>query len=180
MFTYNNIKQYNRNKLLWQDDSVDGVKTGHTESAGYCLVSSAKRGDMRLIAVVLGTASEKSRADVSQSLLNYGFRFFETHRLYTAHEPLTTVRMGEVEQLPLGLQQDLYITIPRGSYAHLDAAMDVDANIEAPLEKGSKHGVVRVNLDQEELNRVPLVALETVERGNLLQVAKDHILQLFN
>jgi D-alanyl-D-alanine carboxypeptidase (penicillin-binding protein 5/6) len=182
VYTYNNIKQYNRNKLLWQDETVDGVKTGHTESAGYCLVSSAIRGDMRLISVVLGTASEKARASVSQSLLNYGFRFFETHRLYAAGEILNHSRVwrGETNDVALGLSQDLFITIPRGTYEQLEAAMDVDANIQAPLQKGSQHGVVRVSLEDEELNRVPLVALEAVGEGNILQIAKDYILQMFN
>ena len=182
VYTYNNIKQYNRNKLLWRDNSVDGIKTGHTESAGYCLVSSAMRSGMRLVAVALGTDSEKARADVSQSLLNYGFRFYETHRLYAAGEILKRSRvwMGETEKVSLGLLDDLYITIPRGSYKSLEAVMDVDANIQAPLQKGSQHGAVRVTLNNEEVLNAPLVALESVDEGNLLQVAKDHILQLFN
>ena len=182
VFTYNNIKQYNRNKLLWSDESVDGIKTGHTESAGYCLVASAVRSDMRLISVVLGTESEKSRASVSQSLLNYGFRFFETHKLYAAGEILNRSRVwkGDSEKVSLGLLEDLYVTIPRGSYGALEAVMDVDANIEAPLDKGSQHGVVRVNLAEEEMLHTPLVALESVSEGSLFQIAKDHILQLFN
>ena len=182
VFTYNNIKQYNRNKLLWSDESVDGIKTGHTESAGYCLVASAVRSDMRLISVVLGTDSEKSRASVSQSLLNYGFRFFETHRLYAAGEILNRSRVwkGDSEKVSLGLLEDLYVTIPRGSYGALEAVMDVDANIEAPLDKGSQHGAVRVNLAEEEMLHTPLVALESVSEGSLFQIAKDHILQLFN
>ena len=182
VFTYNDIKQYNRNKLLWQDESVDGIKTGHTESAGYCLASSAKRGDMRLISVVLGTSSEKARASVSQSLLNYGFRFFETHRLYAAGEVLNRSRVweGDTDKVDLGLSQDLYITIPRGAYEQLVAAMDIDASIQAPLQKGSQHGVVRVSLEGEELNRVPLVALESIGKGNILQIAKDFIMQMFN
>jgi D-alanyl-D-alanine carboxypeptidase (penicillin-binding protein 5/6) len=182
VFTYNNIKQYNRNKLLWSDDSVDGIKTGHTESAGYCLVASAVRSDMRLISVVLNTDSEKSRASVSQSLLNYGFRFFETHRLYAAGEILNRSRVwkGDSEKVSLGLLEDLYITIPRGSYGQLEAVMDVDANIEAPLDKGSQHGAVRVNLAEEEMLHTPLVALESVGEGSMFQIAKDHILQLFN
>ncbi len=182
VYTYNNIKQYNRNKLLWRDNSVDGIKTGHTESAGYCLVSSALRSDMRLVAVALGTDSEKARANVSQSLLNYGFRFFETHKLYAAGEILKRSRvwMGENEKVSLGLLDDLYITIPRGSYKSLEAVMDVDANIQAPLQKGSQHGAVRVTLNDEEVLNAPLVALESVDEGNILQVAKDHILQLFN
>ena len=182
VFTFNNIKQYNRNKLLWSDESVDGIKTGHTESAGYCLVASAVRSDMRLISVVLGTDSEKSRASVSQSLLNYGFRFFETHKLYAAGEILNRSRVwkGDSEKVSLGLLEDLYVTIPRGSYGALEAIMDVDANIEAPLDKGSQHGAVRVNLAEEEMLQTPLVALESVNEGSLFQIAKDHILQLFN
>ena len=182
VFTYNNIKQYNRNKLLWNDDSVDGIKTGHTESAGYCLVASALRSDMRLVAVVLGTDSEKARASVSQSLLNYGFRFFETHKLYTAGEILNRSRVwkGESDKLSLGLLEDLYITIPRGSYQDLEAVMDVDANIQAPLEKGSQHGVVRISLADKEVLQAPLVALDSVAEGGIFQVAKDYILQLFN
>ena len=182
VLTYNNIKQYNRNKLLWSDDSVDGIKTGHTESAGYCLVASAVRSDMRLVTVVLGTDSEKSRASVSQSLLNYGFRFFETHKLYSAGEILNRSRVwkGDSDKVSLGLLEDLYITIPRGSYGQLEAVMDVDANIEAPLDKGSQHGAVRVTLAEEEMLQAPLVALESVNEGSLFQIAKDHILQLFN
>jgi len=182
VFTYNNIKQYNRNKLLWSDDSVDGIKTGHTESAGYCLVASAVRSDMRLISVVLNTDSEKTRASVSQSLLNYGFRFFETHKLYAAGEILNRSRVwkGDSEKVSLGLLKDLYITIPRGSYGQLEAVMDVDANIVAPLDKGSQHGAVRVNLAEEEMLQTPLVALESVGEGSMFQIAKDHILQLFN
>ena len=182
VFTYNNIKQYNRNKLLWSDESVDGIKTGHTESAGYCLVASAVRSDMRLISGVLGTDSEKSRASVSQSLLNYGFRFFETHKLYVAGEILNRSRVGkgDSEKVSLGLLKDLYVTIPRGSYGALEAVMDVDANIVAPLDKGSQHGAVRVNLAEEEMLHTPLVALESVSEGSLFQIAKDHILQLFN
>ena len=182
VYTYNNIKQYNRNKLLWRDNSVDGVKTGHTESAGYCLVSSALRSDMRLVAVVLGTDSEKARASVSQSLLSYGFRFFETHRLYAAGEVLNRSRVwkGDHENVSLGLLQDMYVTIPRGSYKSLEAVMDVDANIQAPLDKGSQHGAVRVTLKDEEIALAPLVALDAIGEGSIIQIAKDHILQLFN
>jgi len=181
-FTYNNIKQYNRNKLLWSDKTVDGMKTGHTESAGYCLVSSALRGDMRLIAVVLGTKSEKARASVSQSLLNFGFRFYETHKLYTAGEILNRSRIwqGETDEVSLGLLQDMFVTIPRGAYKSLDATLDVDANIEAPLRKGAQVGVVRVMLNEEEIDKVSLVALENIDEGNLFRVLKDYVLKMFN
>lgn len=181
-YTYNNIKQYNRNKLLWRDSSIDGIKTGHTDSAGYCLVASAKRKDMRLISVVLGTDSEKARASVSQALMNYGFRFYETHKLYSAGEILNRSRIwkGEIDEVALGLADDLHITIPRGAYKKLRASMDVDSNIEAPLKKGEPLGVVRVGLHDEELGRVPLVALEDVDKGNIFQIAKDQIIRLFN
>ena len=181
-FTYNSIKQYNRNKLLWRDKSVDGMKTGHTESAGYCLVSSALRGDMRIVSVVLGTDSKKARANVSQALLNYGFRFYESHTLYDAGEVLSRPRVwsGEFETLTVGLDKDLAIAIPRGAYDKLDAVMDIDKNIEAPVSKGQQVGLVKVSLDGEELASVPLVALETVNEGNLFQQAKDYFLRLIN
>lgn len=182
VYTYNNIKQYNRNKLLWRDNSVDGLKTGHTESAGYCLVSSALRADMRLISVVLGTKDEKARASVSQSLLNYGFRFFETHKLYGAGEVLNHARVwkGDVENVALGLADDLNVTIPRGSYKQLEALMDVNANLQAPIEKADELGVVRITLNDDEVQRVPLIALNPVDHGNLFQIAKDYVLQMFN
>jgi D-alanyl-D-alanine carboxypeptidase (penicillin-binding protein 5/6) len=131
---------------------------------------------------VLGTDSEEARASVSQSLLNYGFRFYETHKLYAAGEILNESRVwaGDKENVALGLATDLHVTIPRGSYKQLDALMNVDANITAPLKKGSQLGEVRITLNDEELNSVPLVALQRVEKGNLFQVAKDYILKLFN
>lgn len=181
-FTYNSIKQYNRNKLLWRDVSVDGMKTGHTESAGYCLVSSALRGDMRIVSVVLGTGSKKARANVSQALLNYGFRFYESHTLYDAGEVLSRPRVwsGEFETLTVGLDKDLAIAIPRGTYDDLDAVMDIDKNIEAPVSQGQQVGVVKISLDGKVLASVPLVALETVNEGNLLQQAKDYFMRLIN
>jgi D-alanyl-D-alanine carboxypeptidase (penicillin-binding protein 5/6) len=181
-YTYNNIKQYNRNKLLWRDDSVDGIKTGHTESAGYCLVSSALRDDMRIVSVVLGTDSEKARANVSQALLNYGFRFFESHTLYSKGDVLSRPRVweGEYETLEVGLDKDLAVSIPRGSYDELEATMDIDKNIEAPVSKGQKVGEVKVSLNGELLESVPLVALETVNEGGIIQKAKDFILRLIN
>lgn len=181
-FTYNSIKQYNRNKLLWRDDSVDGIKTGHTESAGYCLVASAERSDMRVISVALGTDSKKARANVSQALLNYGFRFYESHTLYGAGEVLSRPRIwsGEFETLTVGLAEDLAVAIPRGAYDNLDATMDIDKNIEAPVSKGQQIGVVNVTLDGKVLESVPLVALETINEGNLFQQAKDYVLRLIN
>lgn len=181
-FTYNGIKQYNRNKLLWSDETVDGMKTGHTESAGYCLASSALRADMRIISVVLGTESEKSRASVSQAVLNYGFRFFESHTLYDEGEVLSRPRIwkGEFDTLTVGLANDLAISLPRGAYDDLDATMDIDKNIEAPVNKGQQVGVVKVSLGDEMLTTVPLVALETVGEGSFFQQAKDYVLRMIN
>ncbi len=181
-YTYNDIKQYNRNKLLWRDETVDGLKTGHTESAGYCLVSSALRSDMRVVSVVLGTDSEKSRASVSQAILNYGFRFFESHTLYDEGEVLSRPRIwkGEFETLTVGLSKALAITIPRGAYDKLDATMDIDKNIQAPITKGQPVGVVKVSLDGDVLQSVPLVALESVAEGSLFQIAKDYVLRMIN
>lgn len=181
-FTYNSIKQYNRNKLLWRDDSVDGMKTGHTDSAGFCLVATASRSDMRVISVALGTESKKARANVSQALLNYGFRFYESHTLYDAGEVLSRPRIwsGEFETLTVGLADNLAIAIPRGAYDNLDATMDIDKNIEAPVSRGQQIGVVKVSLDGKELALVPLVALETVNEGSIFQQAKDYVLRLIN
>ena len=181
-YTYNNIKQHNRNKLLWRDETIDGIKTGHTESAGYCLVSTALRSDMRIISVVLGTDSEKSRASVSQALLNYGFRFYESHTLYDVDEVLSRPRIwgGEYETLTVGLADGLAITIPRGAYDALDATMDIDKNIEAPITKGQQVGVVKVSLDGKLLESVPLVALEAVNEGGLFRKAKDYIIRMMN
>ena len=180
-YTYNNITQSNRNLLLYRDDSVDGVKTGHTESAGYCLVASARRDDMRLISVVMGTNSEKARAQESQKLLNYGFRFFETHRLYAAGEPLKQMRIwkGALEALPLGLSEELYVTVPRGQYKDLKASLNVDKTILAPASKGQTFGSVNINLGEEVLAQRPLVALQDVAKGSLWQQVTDHIMLMF-
>lgn len=180
-YRYNGIQQYNRNKLLWRDKSVDGIKTGHTESAGYCLVSSAKRDDMRLIAVVLGTKSEKSRSDVSQSLLSYGFRFYESNKLYSAGETLNAARIwkGASETINIGLDKDLFITIPRGQYKNLDAVMAIDSDIEAPVQKNQGLGRVIVKLEGNVLIEQPLIALQSVDKGSFWQRSKDQIIQLF-
>ncbi|MBI3343330.1 MAG: D-alanyl-D-alanine carboxypeptidase [Gammaproteobacteria bacterium] len=166
-FTYNGITQYNRNKLLWRDIGVDGVKTGHTDAAGYCLIASAKHDDMRLISVVLGTESENSRAKESEQLLNYGFRFYETHALYAAGKPLGTARVwkGVSRDLPLGLSEDLYVTAPRGQYKNLTAALEADMRIIAPAGKGERHGAVKVSLGDKVLATRPLVALQDIAQG---------------
>jgi D-alanyl-D-alanine carboxypeptidase (penicillin-binding protein 5/6) len=170
-FTFNEITQYNRNKLLWRDESVDGIKTGHTDSAGYCLVTSAKRGGMRLISVVLGTKSESARASSSQALLNYGFRFFETHKLYDARSKLTEARVwkGAVNEVPLGLDDTLYVTVPRGRYQALAASIEVQKTILAPVAEGQSYGSVQVRLDGDLLADPPLVALQSIPEGSFWQ-----------
>jgi D-alanyl-D-alanine carboxypeptidase (penicillin-binding protein 5/6) len=177
-YTYNEITQYNRNKLLWRDESVDGLKTGHTESAGYCLVTSAERDGMRLISVVLGTKSEEARADASQALLNYGFRFFETHKLYDAGTKLTSSRVwkGATENVDLGLADTLYVTIPRGEYKNLDASMQLHEQIVAPVSDGEALGEVVVRLGDQTVADKNLVALQPVAEGSFWQRIVDEAL----
>ncbi len=166
-FTFNKITQHNRNTLLWRDPSVDGFKTGHTEAAGYCLVSSAKRNGMRLIAVVMGTKSQKARADESQKLFNYGYRFFETNLLYKGNEKRVNIEVwkGNLENLDLGLAQDLYITIPRGQYKKLKAKVDMPNYVEAPIQKGQKIGTLNIMLNDELVTSRNLVALKDIPEG---------------
>ncbi|UCC56799.1 MAG: D-alanyl-D-alanine carboxypeptidase [Gammaproteobacteria bacterium] len=180
-FTFNNITQYNRNKLLWRDESVDGVKTGHTDSAGYCLVTSAKQENMRLISVVLGTASENARAEASQALLNYGFRFFETHKLYDEGNQLTTSRVwkGNTDTVSLGINEPLYATIPRGQYNLLDASMIIDNLITAPVAEGKPLGTVYVKLGDTVIAEQKLVALQAVEEGPFWRRIIDEALLYF-
>lgn len=168
-YTFNGIRQYNRNALLRRDESVDGIKTGHTESAGYCLASSAERSGMRLIAVVMGSQSEEKRAQESQSLLNYGFRFFETHKLYARGQVLAEPKVwkGEVESVQLGVAEDVMVVIPRGKYEQLQARMDLPSLLIAPVEVGQKVGSVSVSLDGKPLAERPLVAIAAAPEGGL-------------
>jgi len=177
-FTYNDITQHNRNSLLWRDASVDGLKTGYTEAAGYCLVTSAERSGMRLISVVTGMASDEARVDGSQALLNYGFRFYETHKLYGSGEEITTARVwkGNPQVAALGLQEDLYVTIPRGSYDALSAIMDLQSDLIAPLDSSVPVGRVRVSLEGENVSDAPLVALHAVPEAGLWVRLKDEVM----
>lgn len=174
-FTFNGIRQYNRNALLRRDESVDGIKTGHTESAGYCLASSAIRGEMRLIAVVMGSKSEETRAQESQSLLNYGFRFFETHKLYTKGQVLAEPKVwkGEVESVQLGVAEDVLVVIPRGKYEQLKARMDLPSLLIAPVEAGQKVGNVSVSLEGKPLIERPLVAIAAAPEGGIWRRTVD-------
>jgi D-alanyl-D-alanine carboxypeptidase (penicillin-binding protein 5/6) len=176
-FSYNGIKQHNRNQLLWRDPTVDGMKTGYTDGAGYCVVGSAVRDGMRLIAVVMGGKTPKVRNDAAQALLNYGFDNYETHRLYTAGEPLSTARVwgGQPEVASLGLNSDLLVTIPRGQYAALAASMNVTAQLVAPLSQGVQVGEVKVSLDGTPLSTLPLVSLKPVVAGGLWTQVMDEI-----
>jgi D-alanyl-D-alanine carboxypeptidase (penicillin-binding protein 5/6) len=184
-FTYNAVRQMNRNALLWRDKTVDGVKTGHTEAAGYCLVSSAERDGMRLIAVVMGASSQEARAAESQKLITYGFRYFKTHRLYEAEETLKRVRvwLGADESLALGLQAPVIITIPRGTRDSLNAEIKTDSVLKAPFEKGAELGHLSVKLDAELVYEAQLVALASVGEAGFFSRMWDTLalffLQLF-
>ena len=177
-FTYNNITQHNRNLLLGRDETVDGVKTGFTDEAGYCLVASALREDMRLISVVLGTKSALARARENQTLLNYGYRFYESHRLYEGKKPLQEIRIwkGKSQTLHLGLAEDLYVIIPRRQYKSLNAVMSVDKKITAPVKQGDAFGKLKMSLQDNLLFEKNLVALESVESGNIFRRLYDSAL----
>jgi len=174
-YTFNNIRQHNRNSLLWRDASIDGIKTGHHSGAGYCLATSALRDDQRLISVVMGSTSEKLRADDSQALLNWGFRFYETHTLYAAAAQVAEVKLwkGKSDTVALGLVTPLRITLPRGRYNDLKPTMDVPAQLLAPVGKGQRVGTLRVSLDDKVLVERPLVALDDIAEGGLFKRLND-------
>ena len=170
-FTVGPITQPNRNLLLWRDPSVDGIKTGHTSAAGYCLMASAKRGDQRLITVVMGDTSENQRAVDSQALLNWGFRFFETHRLYEANRQIASQKVwkGETDEVSLGVTRSLLVSTPRGKYARLKATMDIPKVLQAPIRKGQQVGTVRVALDGKVVAQQPLVALNDIPQAGFFK-----------
>ena len=177
-FEWGDIKQPNRNRLLWRDDSVDGLKTGHTEAAGYCLVASAERDGMRIVSVVLGTSSDKARIDGSQAMINYGFRFFETRLLYKAGEEIARARVWKSanEYSPLGVMEDLYITVPRGSYDSLESVHNMPAVIEAPVGAGQPLGEIKVTLNEEVILQEQLRALDDNPSGSFWQRASDTVM----
>jgi len=180
-FTYNDIKQPNRNNLLWRDESVDGMKTGHTDAAGYCLVSSAERDGMRIVSAVLGTASAKARIDGSQALINYAFRFFETRLLYKAGEEITKTRVWKSanEYSSLGVLEDLYITVQRGAYDSLESVLNIPAIIEAPVAAGQPLAELQVTLGGQTILKEPLRALDDNPGGSLWQSLRDSVGLLF-
>ena len=175
--TYNGIRQPNRNRLLWREQGVDGLKTGHTKAAGYCLISSGVQHGMRLLAVVMGTPSDSARANDSQSLLNWGFRFYKTYKLYGANQAITTPRiyMGKSKQVALGLQQDLYVTIPAGEYNLLKASMELQPKLKAPITKGQDYGSVNVTLAGKTIATAPLVALQDDPIGGAWSRMTDRV-----
>ncbi len=180
-YEYGGINQRNRNRLLFRDDSVDGLKTGYTRAARYCLVASAERDGMRLIAVVMGAESAGARTRIAQSLLDYGFRFYETRRVYAPEEVVTDIRVwkGEDERLALGLEESLYVTVPRGRYDEIDAQVEVATGLVAPVRAGEPQGVLRLALGDELSLERPLVALEDVAEGSLWQRVSDHVRLMF-
>lgn len=180
-FTYNGIRQPNRNRLLWRNSQVDGIKTGHTNDAGFCLVSSAKRDNMRLISVVLGSPSDSVRADDSERLLNYGFRFFETHELYKARKSIVEldVYKGTTNKLSAGVLKDQFLTIPNGQYQRLSITTSVADDLVAPVAKDSKVGEIIVKFDDKIIETYPLYALDEVQSGGFFTRMKDAIRLMF-
>jgi len=181
-FEHNNINQPNRNRLLWRDSSVDGLKTGHTSEAGYCLVSSAKRQGMRLIAVVMGADNDESRSQESQKLLSYGFRYYDTKVVYSAGEILKTgakVWYGAEEFLNLTIAEDVTLTVPRGSEKNLKANILVSGLIKAPISAGQELGQLQISLDGEALADIPLVAEKSITKSGIFSQLFDWIILLF-
>ena len=164
-FTFSGIRQLNRNKLLWRDDSVDGVKTGHTDSAGFCLISSAQRNDMRLIAVVAGSESQNARLTASQRLLEYGFRFYATQKLVSQETKVTTAKVwgGKTNEVALGSTQDIYLTLPRSEFKNIKANYQFTNNLQAPIEIGEKIGSIEFTSNDRVVLSAPLMAIENVE-----------------
>lgn len=176
-FSYNGIRQPNRNRLLWRYQYADGLKTGHTSEAGYCLVGSAKKDGMRLISVVMGAPSDQARTEDSIRLLTYGFRFYETRKLYNATTPLVQAHIwqGEKSEIPLGLTEDFYVTVPTGQYKRLQATLALNNPLKAPITKGQKCGMVNISLNNQIIASKPLIALMDNPQGGLLRRAADSV-----
>lgn len=180
-FTYNNITQSNRNRLLWRDNTVDGLKTGHTDDAGYCLAASAEREGMRLISVVMGARSDEGRAQESQKLLTYGFRYFETKRLYEQYQVLNKAKIwkGTIDSIQLGLTEDLYATLPRGHLGDLRADMQINPNIKAPISAGTELGTLIIILGDEIITQKPLVALDNIPKASFFKSLWHSLVMFF-
>ncbi len=181
-FQYNNVKQFNRNQLLWLDPYVDGMKTGHTESAGFCLVASAKREQHRLISVVLGATSESLRTSESQRLMNYGFQNFEVLQLYKKDQPVSSVRTwkGTEKKVAIGFRNDQFVTIPKGRREQLTATVETQQPLIAPVEKGQKIGILKLSLNGKPYLELPVVATDSVALANVFSRGVDTIRLLFH
>lgn len=181
-FTFNGIKQPNRNRLLWRDESVDGLKTGHTDEAGFCLVASAKRSDTRLIAAVMGSKSESNRANDTEALLNYGFHFFETHKIFAANSPISQPRvfLGKEKTATMGLNEDFILILPTGKLKDIKASMVIDKELTAPIVKGHVYGSIKIMLADKEIASRPLVALKDTPKGGLWAQLCDRVAFTFH
>lgn len=180
-YRYNNISQANRNRLLWLDPTVDGVKTGYTENAGYCLVTSARRGERRLVSVVLGTASESARSTESQKLLNWGFQFYDSVKLYAAGQPVTSLRVwkGVSSMLKAGFTGDLYVAVPKGQGDKVKAVVESLQPLLAPVNPGQRVGMLKIEIDGRPHAELPVVALESVPVAGIFGRAWDSLRLLF-
>ncbi len=178
-FTWNGIKQPNRNLLLWRDKTVDGLKTGHTDEAGYCLVASAQQSDTRLIAAVMGTNSEEARSQETQKLLSYGFRYFQTQKVYDAGQELTRARVwgGTQDEGAFGVANDVYLTASKQNEAGLSNRININGDLQAPIEAGQQYGTVQIVQNDEVIDEQPLVALESIEQGGLFKRLWDGLLK---
>lgn len=176
-YTHNGIRQPNRNRLLWRNPNVDGIKTGHTKEAGFCLVSSAKLGDMRLLSVVMGAPTDGARADSSQALLNYGFRFFKTYTLYHGGQTLEKPRvwLGNNNKIRVGLMNDLVVTIPVGDYKHLSAEVEIQKALKAPIQKGQTVGKLTLKVRKKEIATYPVIALDGNDTAGFWYRMKDRV-----
>ncbi len=180
-YRYNNVTQANRNRLLWTDPTVDGMKTGYTENAGYCLITSAKRGERRLVSVVLGTASESARAAESQKLLNYGFQYYDSVKLYEKNQPIANLPVwkGAANSVKAGFLNDLYVSLPKGQADKMKANLESRQPLLAPVAAGQKIGVMKLMLDGKPYAELPVVALEDVALAGILGRGWDSIRLLF-
>ena len=181
-YTYNNIRQPNRNRLLWRNKNIDGIKTGHTDACGYCIAASGQEDNMRLIAIVLGASSDKERADAGEQLLNYGFRFFETAQLYKGNQSLANVRVwqGQEKNIAIGVTQDLYLTVPKGQYKNLTVKVETPHVVKAPVTKNQEVGELVISLNNEPFMKLPLRALSECKVGGWWTRFKDSIAMKYN
>jgi D-alanyl-D-alanine carboxypeptidase (penicillin-binding protein 5/6) len=181
-FTYNKIKQANPNRLLWTDPAVDGVKTGYTESAGYCLIASARRGEHRLLSVVLGAASERARTAESQKLLNYGFQFYDSFRVQAKNQPVATLEVykGTEDTVKAGFLNDVYVTLPKGQRSKLKASVESLQPLVAPINAGQRVGTMKISVDGKPYRELPVVALENVPVAGILGRSWDSLRLMFH